>query len=123
MRSAGCYAAAPTGSPPKLSPGSPPAAGDPDGEVAVAWWAAQQLCLAYAIGDLTAARTHAAELIDTLLDCPVPEVARLGRTLATAERAAARHDSRTRSAHSTAARANPNGVAWSARPSLMTAAT
>ena len=58
------------------------AAGDPDGEVAVAWWAAQQLCLAYAINDLTTARTHAAELVDVLLDCPVPEIARLGRTLA-----------------------------------------
>lgn len=58
-------------------------AGDPDGEVATAWWAAQQLCLAYAISDLAAARSHAAELIDTLIDCPVPEVARLGRTLAT----------------------------------------
>lgn len=28
------------------------------------------------------ARTHAAELLDTLLGCPVSEVARLGRTLA-----------------------------------------
>lgn len=42
----------------------------------------QQRCLGYAIGDLTAARTHAAELIEVLTDCPVPEVARLGRTLA-----------------------------------------
>jgi transposase len=58
------------------------AAGDPDGEVAVAWWAAQQLCLAYTISDLTTARANAAELIEILLDCPVPEVARLGRTLA-----------------------------------------
>jgi transposase len=58
------------------------AAGDPDGEVAVAWWAAQQLCLAYAMRDLTAARTFADGLIDRFLDCPVPEIARLGRTLA-----------------------------------------
>jgi transposase len=58
------------------------AAGDPDGEVTVAWWAAQQLCLAYAKTDLAAARGHADALIDQLLDCPVPEVARLGRTLA-----------------------------------------
>jgi transposase len=62
------------------------AAGDPDGELTTAWWAAQQLCLAYAIKDLAAARTHAAELIEVLLDCPVPEVARLGRTLATWQR-------------------------------------
>jgi transposase len=59
------------------------AVGDPNGEVAVTWWAAQQLCLAYAIKDLTAARARAAKLIDDLIDCPVPEVARLGRTLAT----------------------------------------
>lgn len=59
------------------------AAGDPDGEVEVAWWAAQQLCLAYAMPDLTTARRHAAGLIDTFTTCPVPEVARLGRTLAT----------------------------------------
>jgi transposase len=32
--------------------------------------------------DLAAGRTHADGLIDTFLDCPVPEVARLGRTLA-----------------------------------------
>lgn len=59
------------------------AAGDPDGELATAWWAAQQLCLGYAMPDLAAARSHAAELIEVFIDCPVPEVARLGRTLAT----------------------------------------
>jgi transposase len=58
------------------------AAGDPDGEVSVAWWAAQHLCLAYAKTDLAAGRVHADGLIDDFLDCPVPEVARLGRTLA-----------------------------------------
>lgn len=58
------------------------AAGDPDGEVTVAWWAAQQLCLAYANTDLAAGRARADRLIDDFLDCPVPEVARLGRTLA-----------------------------------------
>ena len=58
------------------------AAGDPDGEVTTAWWAAQQLCLAYAITDPAAGRRHAADLIDTLISCPVPEVARVGRTLA-----------------------------------------
>jgi transposase len=58
------------------------AVGDPNGEVTVAWWAAQQLCLAYARTDLPAGRAHADALIDKFLDCPVPEVARLGRTLA-----------------------------------------
>jgi transposase len=58
------------------------AAGDPDGEVTTAWWAAQQLCLTYAIADPAAGRRHAADLIDTLISCPVPEVARVGRTLA-----------------------------------------
>jgi transposase len=58
------------------------AAGDPDGEVAVAWWAAQQICLGYAIVDPAAGRAHAQTLIPTLVDCPVPEVARVGRTLA-----------------------------------------
>jgi transposase len=57
-------------------------AGDPHGELTVAWWAAQQLCLAYAHTNLTAGRAHADALIDKFLDCPVPEVARLGRTLA-----------------------------------------
>lgn len=55
--------------------------GDPDGEVTAAWWAAQQICLAYAKPDPVDGRAHAEQLIPTLLDCPVPEVARLGRTL------------------------------------------
>jgi transposase len=58
------------------------AAGDPNGEVIVAWWAAQQLCLAYAKTDLRAGFAHADALIDKFLGRPVPEVARLGRTLA-----------------------------------------
>jgi transposase len=57
--------------------------GDPDGEVAVAWWAAQQICLAYAIPDPAAGKAHAADLSGTLASCPVPEVARVGRTLNT----------------------------------------
>jgi len=59
------------------------ATGDPNREVTVAWRAAQQLCLAYAKTNLSAGRAHAAKLIDDFLDCPIPEVARLGRTLAT----------------------------------------
>lgn len=58
------------------------ATGDPDGEVAIAWWAAQQICLGYAIPDPAAGKTHAADLIPKLVACPVPEVARLGHTLA-----------------------------------------
>jgi transposase len=59
------------------------AVGDPDGEVAIAWWAVQQICLAYAIADPAAGKAHAAELIPKLASCPIPEVARLGRTLTT----------------------------------------
>jgi hypothetical protein len=36
------------------------AVGDPDGELAVAWWAAQQNCLAYAIPDPTTGRASGA---------------------------------------------------------------
>jgi len=57
-------------------------AGDPDYEVTVAWWCAQQVALAYATKDLAAGRRQAEQTIDTLLDCPVPEISRLGRTLA-----------------------------------------
>lgn len=59
------------------------AVGDPDGELTVAWWAAQQICLAYAIPDPATGKQHAEQLIDTLVDCPVPEVAKVGRTLRT----------------------------------------
>jgi transposase len=52
-------------------------AGDPDCEVSVAWWCAQQVTLGYASMDLAAARRHAEQTIDTLLDCPVPESAGL----------------------------------------------
>lgn len=62
------------------------ATGDPDGEVAIAWWAAQQICLGYAITDPAAGKTHAADLIPKLVSCPVPEVACLGRTLTTWQR-------------------------------------
>jgi transposase len=58
------------------------AAGDPNYEVTVAWWCAQQITLAYATQNLAAGRRHAEQTIDTLLDCPVPEIRRVGRTLA-----------------------------------------
>jgi transposase len=52
-------------------------AGDPTGEVTAAWSVAQDLMDCYHTRDATAA----AQLITAALDCPVPEVARLGRTL------------------------------------------
>ena len=57
--------------------------GDPDGQVAAAWIAAQDLRLLYRAPD----RTRAAHLLHQLLvhcaDSGVPELARLGRTLDT----------------------------------------
>lgn len=58
-------------------------AGDPDGEVSIAWHAAQALAGALARGDRTAGSRAALEVITTYIDCPVPEVARLARTLRT----------------------------------------
>jgi transposase len=55
------------------------AAGDPNGEVTAAWSIAQDLMDCYHTRDKTAAD----RAITAALDCPVPEVARLGRTLAT----------------------------------------
>jgi transposase len=57
------------------------AAGDPDFEVTVAWHAYQQLRSIYQAADPTAGRTVAEHVIDTFHTCPIPEVARLGRTL------------------------------------------
>jgi transposase len=53
-------------------------AGDPAGEVTVAWSIAQDLMSCYHVRD----RAAAEQVITAALDCPVPEVARLGRTLA-----------------------------------------
>lgn len=58
------------------------AAADPDAEVTAAWLVAQDLALVYATGDAQLGRRRAAQVIDTARDCPVPEVKRLGRTLA-----------------------------------------
>lgn len=52
-------------------------AGDPDGEVTAAWSIAQDLMGCYHTRDTAAAE----RVITAALDCPVPEVARLGRTL------------------------------------------
>ena len=81
--SAGCCAAAPTGSAMKararLEAGL--IAGDPDGEVTIAWTVAQQLMDLYQLDDPDQARRRAETLIADLRDCPIPELARLGRTL------------------------------------------
>ncbi|MDI3313938.1 MAG: ISL3 family transposase [Mycobacterium sp.] len=54
-------------------------AGDPDGEVTAAWTIAQDLMRCYQLRDASAA----AAVITAARDCPVPEVARLGKTLHT----------------------------------------
>ena len=55
------------------------AAGDPTGEVTAAWSIAQDLMHCYRTRDQAAAQ----RVITAALDCPVPELARLGRTLST----------------------------------------
>jgi transposase len=56
-------------------------AGDPHGEVTLAWTVAQDLMGLYRLDDPNQARARAARLIDDLRSCPIPELARLGRTL------------------------------------------
>jgi transposase len=58
-------------------------AGDPHGEVTIAWHAAQALAGALARTDRAHGARQALEVIATYIDCPVPEVARLARTLRT----------------------------------------
>lgn len=50
-------------------------------EVFVAWQCAQQLRSAYHHKDLTEGRRIAEKVIDSFHTCPIPEIARLGRTL------------------------------------------
>ena len=50
-------------------------------EVFVAWQCAQQLRSAYHAKDLTDGRRIAEKVVDTFHTCPIPEIARLGRTL------------------------------------------
>jgi len=57
-------------------------AGDPGGQVTAAWLVAQDLMAAYAHPDLATGRASAEEVITTAKTCPVPKIARLGRTLA-----------------------------------------
>jgi transposase len=56
-------------------------AGDPDGEVALSWAVAQDLMELYQLDDPDLARARAERLITDLRDCPIDELARLGRTL------------------------------------------
>ena len=56
-------------------------AGDPTGEIALTWTVAQDLMAFYQLTDPAQARHHAETLITDLRDCPIPELARLGRTL------------------------------------------
>jgi len=55
--------------------------GDPDGEVTLAWTVAQDLMNLYRLEDPDQARARAEQLIADLRECPIPELARLGRTL------------------------------------------
>jgi len=57
------------------------AAGDPNGEVAAAWTIAQDLMAGYAERDLERGRRRVEGVAAAALACPVPEIARLGRTL------------------------------------------
>jgi len=56
-------------------------AGDPAWEVTIAWHTYQRLRATYQATDPAQGKRLAEELIATLPTCPVPEVARLGRTL------------------------------------------
>jgi transposase len=56
-------------------------AGDPHGEVTIAWHAAQALAGAVADTDRPAGLAAARKMIATYIECPVPEVARLAGTL------------------------------------------
>jgi transposase len=50
-------------------------------EVFLAWQCAQQLRSAYHQQDLAEGRRIAQNIVDTIHTCPIPEIARLGRTL------------------------------------------
>jgi hypothetical protein len=56
-------------------------AGDPDGEITIAWIIAQQVMSFYQQSDSAQPRAAATELITALRRCPIGELARLGRTL------------------------------------------
>jgi transposase len=56
-------------------------AGDPDWDLTIAWAAAQQLRSVYHAPTLEEGRRRAEQVLASLPSCPIPEVARLGRTL------------------------------------------
>jgi transposase len=56
-------------------------AGDPSGEVELAWRIYQSVRGIYSASSPTTGRQRAERLLDVLHTCPVPEIARLGRTL------------------------------------------
>lgn len=55
--------------------------GDPDGEVQVAWRCYQQLRATYQAKDTAEGKALAEKILETFYTCPIPEIARLGRTL------------------------------------------
>ena len=56
-------------------------AGDPHFEVTVAWRCYQQLRSAFRAPNLTEGRKIAIKVLESFPSCPIPEIARLGRTL------------------------------------------
>jgi transposase len=56
-------------------------AGDPNDEVLLAWYIAQDLAKVYTSGDAGTGKARATAVIAAALTCPIPEIARLGRTL------------------------------------------
>jgi transposase len=56
-------------------------AGDPDGEVALAWDTAQKVMTLYRLQDPAEQADRGLTLIAALRSCPIPELTRLGRTL------------------------------------------
>jgi len=56
-------------------------AGDPNWELSIAWWAYQQLRSAYTAKNPIEGRKIAERVLASFPTCPIPELARLGRTL------------------------------------------
>jgi len=55
--------------------------GDPEDEVLIAWQCYQQLRSAYHAPDLATGKKIAEQVLAAFATCPIPEIARLGRTL------------------------------------------
>jgi hypothetical protein len=56
-------------------------AGDPNWELSITWWCYQQLRSAYAATNPATGKTIAERVLASFPTCPIPELARLGRTL------------------------------------------